>query len=145
MREGDFYHQSRGLLPTLQTVLAPGLLSQMFPGKPGGNGEGKPSLDRVRLMPNDKKVLALSSEEEQIMEVPSCKIRAIVASDSSWPWAETLVRPTLQGPGCHQVTSLQLFPALPASLESWSLLTADSAAGILEDLHTPSWFVSAMK
>lgn len=79
------------------------------------------------------------------MDLPSCKLRAVVASDSSWPWAETLVRRTLEGPGCHEVTSLQLFPAPPASPGSWSLLTADSAAGILEDLHTPSWFVSAMK
>lgn len=79
------------------------------------------------------------------MEVPSCKLRAVVASDSSWPWAEALVRRMLAGPGCHQVTSLQLFPAPPASAGSRSLLAADSAAGILEDLHTPSCFVSAME
>lgn len=36
-------------------------------------------------MPNARKALALSSEEQQITEVPSCRLRAVVASDLSWP------------------------------------------------------------
>lgn len=48
------------------------------------------------------------------MEVPSCKLGAVVASDLSWPWAVMLV-------GCTLVTSLQLFPALlePEPAQCW--------------------------
>lgn len=60
----------------LQTVLSLDWPSQ---DKQGGNGEGKPSLlDRARLVPDSREVLAFSSEEQEIMEVPSCKLRAVV-------------------------------------------------------------------
>jgi len=75
-------------------------------------------------MLNDKKALVLSSEKQQIMEVPSCKLRAVVVSDLSWPWADAgqaYAGRTWVPPG----ESVQIFPAPPASPRSRSLLTAD--------------------
>lgn len=79
------------------------------------------------------------------MEVPSANSGLLWPVACPGPGQRHWSGVHLEGPGCHQLTSLQLFAAPPASPGNWSRLTAESAAGILEDLHTPSWFVSAMK